>query len=259
MRNPSPTWRKIFWGKPCQTMLGEVTIGNAKSLPCDSRAVPAFQALDRIMEHYGYTVNAAYPTGDTGLYNCRHIRHDDSRPYSTHAWGIAVDINWNSNPDGSTLTYDIPREAITAVELLETKNSHKPVFRWGGNWDRDDSTTHSYYDPMHFEIIATPNELEEGIQNLPTTSEDGEDAMAMEDGSSGEAVRLVQSAVQKWGQVTNKGDLLPEYGTDGAWGDETSAAVRKYQEAAGYPNTPTGKGDGVTVSLLLRYTDKGYS
>lgn len=79
-----------------------------------------------------------------------HIRDIDSAGFvcraiantlipSNHSWGLAVDINWRSNPMG-THTTDIPR---WMVDLMW---SYK--FYWGG-W-------YGSPDPMHFEFVGTP-------------------------------------------------------------------------------------------------------
>lgn len=60
---------------------------------------------------------------------------------SPHAFGIAVDINPNSNPNGS-LNYDIPDEMIAIFERYG--------FRWGGRYKQIFKATN---DPMHFEYL----------------------------------------------------------------------------------------------------------
>lgn len=159
----SDAWRHEFWGAPCKPLMRSVQLGRAK-LKVDHRIVASVAALDAILvQKYGYDVHPAYPDGDTGAYNCRHIGNDSGRPWSSHAWATAIDINWNSNPDGSRLRTDIPRAAIDDIHKIVT-NSGAPVWRWGGDWDRDPRTDHSYYDAMHFEIHATPAELVTGIK-----------------------------------------------------------------------------------------------
>lgn len=161
-RRSSETWWHEHWGRPCALHdPAVVTIGRAK-LRVDGRAAEAFESWERVRARHGYDVHPAYPEGDTGSYNCRHIGNDEDRPWSVHAWGCAIDVNWNSNPDGSRLRTDIPQAMRDDLHALRTR-SGAPVFRWGGDWDRDPRTGHSYYDAMHWEIVATPAELASGV------------------------------------------------------------------------------------------------
>lgn len=132
----------------------------------------AARALGAVLTRYGYDVGVSFGKGgDTGTYNCRRIGGGTSGAWSAHAWGTAVDINWQSNPDGSTLITDIPRGAVDEIEALycvDAAGNRWPVWRWGGDWDRNDGTGHSYYDPMHFEIIARPEWLERGVYDPNT-------------------------------------------------------------------------------------------
>lgn len=151
-------WREDNWGPPCQPMSGRVTVGAAERMACDSRAVPAFAAMAAIVAWHGYPVLS----GQTGIFNCRHIGNDESRPWSAHAWGTAVDLNWKQNPDGNRLVTNIPAALRDDLHALRCRNGN-PVFRWGGDWDRDPRTGHSYYDAMHWELICTPEDLQSGL------------------------------------------------------------------------------------------------
>ena len=52
----------------------------------------AWQALATIMERHNYVIRP----GDTGAYNDRPITGGTER--SLHAYGIAADVNWDTNP-----------------------------------------------------------------------------------------------------------------------------------------------------------------
>lgn len=78
---------------------------------------------------------------DTGGYNCRPVT--GTTVASNHSWGLAYDINWNTNPMGTTRT-DIPR---WMVELMWEYR-----FYWGG-W-------YASPDPMHFEYVGTPTQAQ---------------------------------------------------------------------------------------------------
>ena len=69
-----------------------------------------------------------------GCYAPRFIDRDPDLPLSNHAFGLAIDLNSDTNHLGTEGDMD-PR----VVEIFE-----KWGFEWGGNWDRPD--------PMHFEL-----------------------------------------------------------------------------------------------------------
>src|SRR4030095_4450851 len=63
-----------------------------------------------------------------------------SNSWSNHAWGLAIDLNALTNPQGSVLRTDMPKE----VGQLAAKYG----LRWGGNYQKRP-------DAMHFEFIGT--------------------------------------------------------------------------------------------------------
>lgn len=66
----------------------------------------------------------------------RHMRHDPKMPLSVHSWGIAFDVNWDTNPMSPKLITDLPVEFIAAFR--------EQGWEWGGNWT-------SVKDAMHFQ------------------------------------------------------------------------------------------------------------
>ena len=161
--------RFAAWGDPCIAN-GDVTLATVqftsttglRGIGVNARALPAFAALATVFDRYGYLLDGS----DTGSYSCRKIGGGttSSRSWSAHAWATAIDVNWLENPDGPKLTVDplMHPDIPNAVEALVTV-SGDPVWRWGGDWDRDDSSGHTYYDAMHFECIATPEAIATGI------------------------------------------------------------------------------------------------
>ena len=71
-----------------------------------------------------------------GCYVPRFIDRDPARGVSLHTWGIAVDLNVETNQLGSTGRMDPRVVAIFA----------RWGFAWGGTWQRPD--------PMHFELAS---------------------------------------------------------------------------------------------------------
>lgn len=154
----SSKWRYEAWGDPCPRTLTTISFSSTR-ITVNTKSVEAFTALATVLDAHRYQVREK----DTGAYNCRHMRNDPSKPMSSHSWGTAVDINWQSNPDGRTLRTDMSRAMVDDIIAIKTNSRHQ-VFRWGGDWDSDgDSSDHSYVDAMHYELIVTPSELATGI------------------------------------------------------------------------------------------------
>lgn len=162
-RRGSSQWWYDTWGTPCRSqMMKRVTLGRA-TITVDQRIQEAVEALGAVFKTWRYDVRPGYPEGDTGAYNCRRQRHDPNAPHSVHAWGGAVDVNWQTNPAGKTLRTDMKRGMVDDVLRIKTRSGQQ-VWRWGGDWDSDgDSSDHSYVDAMHYEVYATPGELASGI------------------------------------------------------------------------------------------------
>lgn len=139
--------KRDLWGPPCRGVTERVALYGSAVVAVDPRIVEATRALNDVLARWGYKTRRA----DTGAYNCRKIT--DGKGYSLHAYGIAVDINWNTNPYGTTKT-DMPRGMVDEIEAIRT-TAGLPVWEWGGDWRTPDT--------MHYEIAASPAELAAGI------------------------------------------------------------------------------------------------
>jgi hypothetical protein len=71
-----------------------------------------------------------------GCYNPRYVDRDPHRGLSRHAWGLAIDINGITNPEGAPSRQD--PGVVAAFERWG--------FRWGGRWNPPDA--------MHFELAG---------------------------------------------------------------------------------------------------------
>jgi hypothetical protein len=102
-----------------------------------------FLRLARLFEARAPEYAAAVGLGelDDWSYENRDIRGEDAK--SSHAFGIAVDINALANPLGTA--GEMPEEVVRQWEAEGGE--------WGGDWGRPD--------PMHFETHLTPEEIRE--------------------------------------------------------------------------------------------------
>lgn len=108
-----------------------ITPGGAKFSVAEEYA-PRFQAfVNELATTYGLD------PATSGGYNPRYIA--GTQTPSEHAYGRAIDVNWNANPPGANKKYTIdPQTARTLAS--------KYGLTWGGDW------TGNTTDPMHFEI-----------------------------------------------------------------------------------------------------------
>jgi hypothetical protein len=93
-------------------------------------AAPRFQGLLDDLEKNGYPLKS----GESGGYNDRNIAGTNTK--SQHAFGNAVDVNWNDNPRGGSQPSMPP--------FLADSLARKHGVEWGGLWNNAD--------PMHFEV-----------------------------------------------------------------------------------------------------------
>lgn len=136
--------------------------------------VDAWMALENVLAAHGYDIRIE----DTDSYNCRDMKSGKSK--SLHAYGIALDINWKTNPyidhagqrkprfsdnDGQSgraqdvrlgrADTDMTRAMVDAALAIRTVEG-KQIFGWGGDW-------RTIKDAMHFQIEVTPQDLGKGI------------------------------------------------------------------------------------------------
>lgn len=132
------------WWSPACNGDGMVTIpagDQGARVTVDADVVDIFRAVFAIFAKYRYAIRRA----DTGAYVCRPITGGTG--YSLHAYGIAVDVNWSTNPYGPNLVTDMPPGAIREIEALNVDGEQ--VVRWGGRYSTNK-------DAMHFEVVVPP-------------------------------------------------------------------------------------------------------
>ena len=137
-------------------------------------AADAFHALAAVFEKHAYEIR----TGDTDSYSCRASTGGGGK--SLHSYGIALDVNWNTNPykdhsgvraarfsakptqagraadvQSGAADTDMTPAMIADVRAIHTAGG-KQVFGWGGDW-------RSVKDCMHFELLIGPDDLAGGL------------------------------------------------------------------------------------------------
>lgn len=154
------TWRWEEWGTPGTDLRGGDVHLKPFTWPSgvvswtNALIIPAVTLLRDVFQSYGYEV------GSAGSYNYRKITN--GTVWSPHAWALAIDINPADNPYGYVFKTDIPMDLIRSAYKIEAQGQR--VWKWGGDWDGDwNFDEHTIFDAMHFEVIATPTELSQGV------------------------------------------------------------------------------------------------
>jgi len=142
LRDYSRDAQQKGWGAPCSARRATVTLRAAR-VTVDVRLAELVGLIMPANEAQGYVYRAA----DTGAYNCRKIA--GTTRWSNHAWGIAIDENWTTNPFTSPLTTDKPRW------LIDRWNRYG--FAWGGDYS-------GRKDPMHFEFMGSPAQAQAALE-----------------------------------------------------------------------------------------------
>jgi hypothetical protein len=118
-------------GESIKVDLTTVTTASGKTAQVNKEYAPAFQSFVKDLESTGYKINSMGGYADRANVNNPSVK-------SYHAFGAAIDINPDKNPNvrGQLIT-DMPQNiaSIAAAHGLG----------WGGNWQ-------SVKDPMHFSI-----------------------------------------------------------------------------------------------------------
>ena len=134
----------------------------------------AWLALAQVLGRHDYKIRDL----DTGGYVCRKIT-GGNQP-SLHSYGIAVDVNWQTNPYLKTSNRRLARFSSAATQeeraldvrhdradtdmtkamiddVLEIlTNEGKTIFAWGGDFQ-------TIKDCMHFQLDVSPKELAQGV------------------------------------------------------------------------------------------------
>lgn len=221
----SNSWRLDAWGPACELETSAVPIyAGGPKVQVRKEVAEAVLKLGAVFLAHSYIVRRI------GGYNCRKIT--GGSVMSPHAWGIAVDVNDDTNPYRlDRLVTDMPAPMIQDVLAIRTRLGIQ-VWRWGGNWDGRPETPHSNYDAMHFELVCSRIELSAGFEativaaNAPKLQHGQVNPKAfpvLRRGSSGIAVTFLQDllGMERLG------------GGAGTFGPRTEEAAKLYQRSRG--------------------------
>lgn len=208
LQNYSQNARQKGWGAPCAARRATIVLTFAR-VTVDVRVAELAGLIMRANERQGYM----YRKADTGAYNCRMIA--GTNVWSNHAWGLAIDQNWQTNPYRSPLRTDMP------VWLRDRWNRYG--FAWGGDYARKK-------DAMHHEAMGTPAQMSQALvlarRELAGTGAIPGDGV-LKVGDTGPQVEALQRVLNAWYPS------LPALVVDGDFGPATEARVRYFQERAG--------------------------
>lgn len=242
---------RAAWAPPCEGPWTRIELHGEGAISVRPATADAWRALNAILVAHDYRTRRA----DTGAFNCRRITN--GKGYSLHAYGIAADLNWTTNPYGPRLVTDMPAAMVVEILALRTVSGHQ-VFGWGGNYRTNK-------DAMHYEIVCTPAQLATGLagKDAPgparpavvpawhSFAAGATDETIRRSGGLGHQVSEVQLMLTALGYDVGK--------VDGAYGPRTQAAVRAFkrwvqgiQRAKGgtvWPNDDTNVGPH-TIAML---------
>ena len=197
----------------------------------------AWRALANVMAQHDYRIRA----GDTDSYNCRRITGGTG--LSLHAYGIALDVNWDTNPylktpdrrqvrfsnrrsqdaraqDVKSGAADTDMSLAMIEDVRAIKNvDGRAVFAWGGDYK-------AAKDAMHFQIDLTPAEIQRGIDwsDYPVAAAPTRPFTYVRLGDVGPDVEYYQRKLERLSPVA-PGTL------DGAYGRRTAASVLAFQNS----------------------------
>jgi len=224
------------WAPACGPASSRVRIDlyGAGSISVRRECADAFRALSACLQAHGYQTRR----NDTGAYNCRAITGGTG--YSLHAYGIAADINWQTNPYGKPLRTDMPPAMIADIKKIRTRNGVQ-VFRWGGDYTGNK-------DAMHFEVVCTKADLATGLAGTTAPAPRPFRTFAKD--------ATDQAIYAKGGQAKQVTDLQKLLGIhdDGIYGPKSVAAVVAFKTKAAW-TTADGKKNDRTSTVDARFID----
>jgi len=199
------------WGQSCNVQLARVNLSEA-SISVNAGIAELVGLIMRANEAQGYV----YRKGDTGCYNCRSLRQGGD--WSWHAWALAIDCNWGTNPMRYPVQTDRPS--------WEIQRWNRYGFGWGGDYDPSNPP-----DAMHVEFHGTPQQAVAALAlarkelggNLP--QQPNPPAPQPQPAPSGNTAQVKKDQFD----LTDTGFPVKQ---DGIWGPASVAACKGFQYAA---------------------------
>jgi hypothetical protein len=200
------------WGGHCAMPLAPATLSNGVRFQINARIAELVTLIMNANIAQGY----GYRQADTGSYNCRTI--GGSSQWSMHAWALAIDENWTTNPQASPLRTDRP--------AWEVRRWMRYGFARGGNY-----VAPTRPDAMHNEFMGTPAQADQAT------------VLARQ-----ELGQLRRMPAPKPSPIT--GNLeVPGYDASYSWPDPKVMAAAGYTFAMGYlSHTPAKNVDAAELA-----------
>lgn len=211
------------WGPHCSGPRTTITLSNGVRGTCHSDIAELSTLIMNEIIRRGYGIRQS----DTGNYNCRLIA--GTNVWSNHAWGLAWDLNWSTNP-------------FTTARITDKPDWLFQLFNRYGFANGADYTGRR--DWMHHEFMGSPQKAAEATELArrelagdtpapppppPPPVDDRWHEVPMGGASDlwgkGEQVRKDQFDLNDSG--------FPVGMADGFWGPTSAAAARAFQRAAG--------------------------
>jgi hypothetical protein len=184
------------WGDPCTQGRTTITLTNGVRITVASRIARLSTLVLNEIIRRGYIIRQV----DTGAYNCRYI--SGTTVWSNHAWALAIDVNWQTNPYTRSTITDKPDWLF------------KLMNRYGFANGADYSGKHDW---MHHEFMGTPTQADQAT------------ALAERELPGGSNYVVKTSPITKAMQV---GMHYPAADRDGIWGPQTDRDVYLIRQAS---------------------------
>ncbi|MFN2346093.1 MAG: hypothetical protein ABR616_10305 [Dermatophilaceae bacterium] len=186
-----------------------------------------------------------------GIYNCRPVRGSTS--LSMHSCGRAVDLGVPVSAAGHDAAYEFLRLISGDARRLGIQYLVFNRTQWSARRmpaGEPYRGVHPHYDHIHAELnVAAARKLTLATLRATLDREQEPDVYVVRYGQSDDRVRRAQAVVRAAGIAAGMGDLLPRFGADGDYGDETAAAVDRIAGRIG-PGFPQAGKVGLDVLVL---------
>jgi hypothetical protein len=193
------------WGAHCSTARTTITLSNGVRITVASRIALLSTLILNECIRRGYNIRQA----DTGAYNCRYI--SGTTVWSNHAWALAIDTNWLTNPYTTAHITDQPQWMFDLFN------------RYGFANGADYTGAHDW---MHHEFMGTPEQADQAT--ALAQAELGNGDVPTPSPVPPSPPSDVQTRIDQY----NLNDTGFPCTVDGVWGPASVQACRDFQFAA---------------------------